>query len=221
MTQAAIITAVYDDYDDLRPVLPQSGLDVEWICVTDKPRQAHGWRVVVQPKPGMHRNLAAKEPKCAPWRYTDASMSIWIDASFRVISDRFAVESLMSANPIAQYAHPARDCIYDEVEACREQPKYQSLALRAQAEAYRAQGHPEHWGLWANGIIVRRHVPEVRAFGEAWLDEIAAWGFQDQVSGPFCLRRKGLAPSLLPGSIFDGRWLSYGGSNRHAASVPQ
>lgn len=219
--QAAIITAIYGDYDELRPVLTQAGIDVEWICVTDRPRQAHGWRIVVQPKPTLHRNVAAKEPKCAPWRYTTAGMSIWIDGSFRVTSDRFAVEALMVANPIAQYAHPQRECIYDEVEHCREHPKYAALALRSQADAYRAQGHPERWGLWAGGVIARRHTPEVRSFGESWLNEIDQWGFQDQISGPFCLRRAGLSPSPLPGSIFDGRWLSYEGSNRHAASVPQ
>ena len=45
--QAAIITAIYGDYDELRPVLPQVGLNVEWICVTDRQREAHGWRIVV------------------------------------------------------------------------------------------------------------------------------------------------------------------------------
>ncbi len=219
--QAAIITAIYGDYDELKPVLPQAGLDVEWICVTDKPRQAHGWRVVVDPKVGVHRNTAAKEPKCAPWRYTDAGMSIWVDGSIQVLSDRFAVETLLVANPIAQYVHPQRDCIYDEAEHCREHPKYASLALRAQADSYRAQGHPEHWGLWASGVIARRHEPEVRAFGEAWLEEIACWGFQDQISEPFCLRRKGLCPWPIPGNIFDGRLISYEGSSRHASGAPQ
>lgn len=219
--QAAIITAIYDDYDELKPVFPQAGLDVEWVCVTDRPRAALGWRIVVQPKQGVHPNIAAKEPKCAPWRYTDAGMSIWIDGSFRVTSERFAVEALFAANPIAQYLHPSRDCLYDEAVHCHNQPKYTNLRLTKQAMAYLDAGHPKHWGLWASGVIARRHVPEVRAYGAAWLEEIAAWGFQDQISAPYCLRRKGLAPTALPGNIFDGRWLSYEGSNRHAATVPQ
>jgi C4-dicarboxylate transporter, DctQ subunit len=30
-----------------------------------------------------------------PWKYTDAPVSIWVDASFRVMSDRFAVEDYL------------------------------------------------------------------------------------------------------------------------------
>ncbi len=219
--QVAIITAIYDDYDELKPALHQLGLDVEWICVTDRPRPANGWKIVVAPKKGVHPNLSAKEPKCLPWRYTEATRSIWIDASFRVISDEFAVQALANAYPINQYPHPRRDCLYSEAEHCQDQPKYARQPIREQVASYREQGHPEHWGLWASGVIARRHVHEVRAFGEEWFGQIERWSFQDQISGPFCFRKCGFAPSPLPGTIFDGRWLSYEGSNRHAASIPQ
>lgn len=69
---AAVVTAVYDRYDTLKPALPQSGPKVDWVCVTDDPGlEADGWRIVVQPRPGVHPNRAAKHPKCEPWRYTE------------------------------------------------------------------------------------------------------------------------------------------------------
>jgi hypothetical protein len=118
MSDVAVISAVYDHYDDLKLVLPQSGVEVDWVFVTDDPaigakKAFQGWRVVYEPRPGVHPNRAAKHPKYEPWKYTDAPVSLWVDASFRVVSDRFAVEAtagLTEEEPIAQFAHPWRDC---------------------------------------------------------------------------------------------------------------
>lgn len=218
----AIITAIYDDYDELKPALPQVGVDVEWICVTDREREPNGWRIVVEPQLGMHPNLAAKMPKCMPWCYTDAPLSIWIDGSFRVVSERFALEAAGCAGTIAQYVHPLRSCIYQEAEHCRDQPKYRSQLLHLQAAAYRLHGHPENWGLWSAGVVAMHNtMPIVREFGSTWLEHIQGWSFQDQISEPFCLRRAGLRPVSFPGSLFDGNWVRYEGSNRHGAGIPQ
>lgn len=218
----AIITAIYDDYDVLKPALPQVGVDVEWICVTDREREPNGWRIVVEPQLGVHPNLASKVPKCVPWCYTAAPLSIWLDGSFRVVSERFAAEAAACAAPIAQYVHPARSCIYQESDHCSDQPKYRSQSLHLQTAWYRRHGHPEDWGLWAAGVIAIRNTdPAVRLFGAQWLEHIRCWSFQDQISEPFCLRRAGLRPVSFPGSLFDGNWVSYEGSNRHAATIAQ
>jgi hypothetical protein len=116
VANVALITAIYDSYDGLKPVMPQVGVDAEWIVVTDSTPHAElaeGWTIVHEPRPGVHPNRAAKHPKYEPWKYTDAPVSIWVDASFRVVSDRFAVEAvagLTDEEPIAQFAHPWRDC---------------------------------------------------------------------------------------------------------------
>lgn len=216
--EAALITAIYGAYDALKPVLPQAGMDVEWILITDSTpcaEDAEGWTIVHDPHPGVHPNRAAKNAKFRPWEYTEAPASIWIDASFRVLSDRFAVEALAYAEPIAQFPHPWRDCLYNEAEASVGLPKYEGEPIAKQADYYRAVGHPEHWGLWAAGVIGRRHTAEVRQLGAAWAHEVAVWSFQDQISQPYALREAGLRPNALPGTHFANDWLSYEGSGRH------
>src|SRR3546814_20244457 len=69
----------------LKPVMPQHGADVEWICVTDgaphpDAEAAEGWTLVCEPHNGVHPNRAAKRAKFAPGEYTAASCSIWVDA---------------------------------------------------------------------------------------------------------------------------------------------
>lgn len=218
---AAVITAIYDAYDTLKPVLPQDGLNVDWVLVTDDPSfrgGALGWRAVYEPRPGVHPNRAAKRPKFLPWEYTDAPVSVWVDASFRVVSPSFATEALAMADPIAQFGHPWRDCLFDEVTECIAIAKYKYPpgTLAGQAQRYRDAGHPEHWGLWATGVIARRHDDSrVKQLGHRWLEEVEQWSFQDQVSHPFVIREAGLRPTLFPGSHLANGWVAYEGSDRH------
>lgn len=215
----AILTAVYDGYDVVRPALHQMGVRAEWICITDDAAlRPEGWDVIGLPRRGVHPNRAAKEAKLRPWRFTEAPVSIWIDASFRVVSTSFALEvaSLVDRDdPVAQFLHPWRDCVYTEAEASADLSKYAGEPIRDQAEHYRREGHPEGWGLWAAGVIVRRHTPAVLRFGDRWANEVARWSFQDQVSEPVALRATGLRPRPLQGTHFANPWLRYEGSGRH------
>ena len=217
MTAVAVITAIYDGYDTLKPVLPQDGVDVDWVLVTDTvPADPLGWRVVHDPQPpGMWPSRAAKEPKFRPWEYTPAPASIYLDASFRITSPLFAVEALALADPIAQFEHPWRDCIYDEADASERLLKYVGQPVTEQADSYLAAGHPPNWGLWASGVIARRHTPEIMKLGAAWTAETDAWTLQCQISQPYVLRNLGLRPASLPGDHFTNPWLAYEGSARH------
>lgn len=211
-----IISAVYDGYDTVKPALAQAGLEVDWVLVTDhEPGAARGWRVVVEPQPDVPPNRAAKAPKFEPWKYTDAPASIWIDASFRVTSPDFAAEALAYAKPVAQFTHPWRDCLYAEAVEIAALGKDPEGVAAWQTKRYREAGHPVGWGLWASGVIVRRHTAAVKRMGAAWAGEVGSGSARDQVSQPFVLRETKLRPASLPGTHLANRWLAYEGSGRH------
>lgn len=215
----AVFTAVYNEYDTLKPFPKQDIEGVETFCLTDDPvLLGSGWnRIVLEPMGGVHPNRAAKRSKCCPWEYTNADIVIWIDASIHVTSTSFVREIAEYAAPLAHFLHPERDCIYDEADISLSMPKYALEPIRKQVDHYRERGHPAHWGLWATGISVRRHTPEVEAYGKAWLSEIDEWSYQDQISHPPMLREHGLRPVTIPGGFFAGQnpWLGYEGSLRH------
>jgi len=218
MADAAVITANYGAYDVLKPVLWQEGLDAEWVLVTDDgsiPDGHLGWRVVYEPRPGVPPARAAKHPKFRPWEYTDAPASVWIDGSIRVTSPRFAAAALASADPIAQFAHPDRDCIYTEAEVAAAIPRYAGEPIVEQAASYREAGHPEHWGLWAATVIARRHTDDVQVLGEVWTAEVDRWSYEDQISQPVILRNLGLRPAVLPGYYRANQWLRLEASGKH------
>jgi hypothetical protein len=219
MADVAVVTALYGAYDTLKPVLPQTDLKVDWVLVTDDPTLrggALGWRTVYLPRPGVHPNRAAKVPKLFPWEFTSATQSVWLDASFRVISPDFVTGALALADPIAQFVHPERDCVYAEAEASAKLAKYAGQDFDAQTAEYRERGHPEHWGLWAGGVIARKH-GDVNIFNcsEQWNELITHGTFQDQVSQPVALRCNGLRPASVPGWHLGNDWVRYEGSGRH------
>jgi hypothetical protein len=219
---AAVVQALYGGYDTLKPVMPQEGPDVDWVLVTDDlsiRSGTLGWRVVHLPRPGVHPNRAAKGPKLFPWEHTSASASVWLDASFRVTSPDFVAEALAHttvSDPVAQFVHPWRDCVYTEAEESAKLAKYAGEDFEPQVKDAREQGHPDHWGLWATGVIARRHDDDqVIDLGDVWADLIDRFTFQDQVSQPVALRVAGLRPVPLPGTHFANPWLTYEGSERH------
>lgn len=213
MSTVTVITAIYGGYDSLKEPEPQT-VDVEWICVTDDPGlKSDAWKVVVEPRPELHPRMAAKAPKFCPHLYAPATPTIWIDAAFRVAAPDFAARmlDLLNRSSWAMFAHPWRDCIYDEANASVELLKYRGQPIGEQVAAYRELGHPAHGGLWATGVIGRRFSEPATRLGRAWWEECERWTIQDQLSFPFLTRLFAIRPVAIPGDIYQTAWLRYEG----------
>jgi hypothetical protein len=234
-----------DDYDSLKPILAQDGASVDWLCLTDSKRirdeaEFHterladegayvqglkhptGWHIIYYARGAdEHPNRAAKRPKMHPGMYTGAGASVWLDASFQVVSPRFVVDTVTAAaeseHGIAQFKHPWRDCLYAEASESMALPKYadEVPAIVRQIGDYSSGHMPNNWGLWATGIIARVHTRPVLDWGRMWGKQIDAYSYQDQISHPYALWRAGLRPVSLPGDHFNNPWVAYQGSARH------
>lgn len=225
-TKVTIITSVTDGYDTLKRQTEQVGIDAEWIAVTDGTEVAeegHPWEIInvehwATEKDVSHPNRLAKIAKTQPWLFgAEASHSIWIDASYRITSPVFAFQTIPMATPVAQFLHPWRQCIYREAVASLELPRYleERDRISAQVNEYEEIGHPANWGLWATGVIIRKHTDDVIDMSLMWLNEIRRWSYQDQLSEPVALRLCDLRPQALPGDHINNPWLKYEGSARH------
>lgn len=203
--RVAVLTSCYDAYDPVVAPRPQN-LDIDWICVTDGKAgpPPPPWREVIEPRPHMPPRMAAKVARCRPDLYTDADVTVWLDASARLRRGD-SVEQLVGQlgdGLIAQWVHPGRTTIAAEAEVSALMRKYAGQPMRQQVDAYYAEGFPEP-GLWATGCIVRRAGESMAALGDAWLREMCRWSWQDQISLPFVLWKLGVAPvALSPGSLW-------------------
>lgn len=201
MADISIVSASLGGYDVIRPQAAQD-VHVDWWMVTDgdvpAPWTAVPWKTCGDPR------LAAKAPKMTPagLPVTLARHVVWIDANMEVTAASFAREAVDAIRDgVAVWRHPERDCIYDEADASiRLAPaKYAHLPIVEQVDAYRAEGHPAHGGLYACGTVAW-DLDDERALrlGAAWLVECARWTIQDQLSFPVVCRRLGVTPGVFP-----------------------
>ena len=76
-------------------------------------------------------------------------------------------------------------------------------------------GHPEHFGLWANGFIVRRHNAATAALNERWWDLFQSGCERDQISFPVALRESGVGiETIRHTDIYGSEFVKF---NWHAA----
>jgi len=199
VTRVCVMTAVFGGYDSPRPFRAQD-IACDAILIADEPMVVPGWRTVAAARPwGASPRMAAKEPRCLPHRWTDADIVIWIDGHIEVISESFVRELVaqLDGGALGMFRHAFHTTISEEAALASRLPKYVTYDLVAQANHYIADGHPDAWGMWATGVMIRRPAETV-SFGEAWLEEIKRWGPEDQISLPYVLRRTIGYPVDLP-----------------------
>jgi hypothetical protein len=202
MGSVVVYTALFGAHDELKQQPAITG--VNYVCFTDQKSAARGWEVIPVQSSSPDR-LAAKDPKMQPHRWVRHwRRSIWIDASVQILTSKFITTALDAMNDgLAFFAHPDRDCIYDEAELSKTIAKYDPSQIDAQIQRYRAEGFPEHAGLWACGIIAREHKRPVKRLGGRWLDRCRTESVQDQISLPPLLRSMRINPGTIPGNLWD------------------
>jgi REP element-mobilizing transposase RayT len=202
--RASVVTASYGGVDAVLHRQAAQDITVDWICFTDNPNLTvpPPWRKVVEPAQHEHPCLAAKVHKMTP--HVETTDVVWIDASHEITSKSFVREALEARRDgVAAFKHPRRDCIYDEADASLgsegQGGKYDSQPLLEQVAHYRTEGHPEHGGLWACGVVAWDLAnPNAVELGKAWLAENVRWSWQDQLSLPVAARRLGITPGVFP-----------------------
>ncbi len=217
--RVAVYTTIFGNYNYLLPVMKQS-VDADFFCITDNVDIEHGtafgqagdgqrWKIIPieYPTKDLPDRLRAKFFKLFPWEaYTldRYDIMIFIDGSIGITSPDFVrhcLDSLGEAD-MALYAHPERDCIYDEAQASKPLIKYQRQNIDGQIAFYNSI-YPKHGGLYACGVMVRRIQSEtIRSLMGKWWWEIIKWTTQDQLSFPVICKLSKFVPNLIPGNQY-------------------
>ena len=209
-----VMTAIFGGYDVPWPLLAQD-VECDAILITDDPElQVPGWRTVhwtgvrgwrFADEPPLPPRLAAKVPRCRPDRWTDAEHIVWLDGHLSVTSPSLIRELVaeLGDGDIGAFRHHFHTTITEEAALASELPKYEGWDLQRQAKTYLEAGHPDDYGLWTTGVMVRRPRRTI-TFGNAWQDEIDIFGPEDQISLPWALRATGTEMVDL---AFEGWWV--------------
>jgi len=215
---AAVVSSIYGGYDELCPPAPQP-VPVDWVMVTDAPVSCPPWRVVAEPRPWLTPRIASKIPRADPGRYTGADIVIYLDANI-VIGEGLVplLAGALGDAPLMMVPTDDRDytktfgwgsCwsgLRDEAAYSATMPKYEGHPIREQAEHYAAAGHPDDWGNWATGLMIRSR--DCVNFGDLWLAEIMRWGGECQLALSHVLWQMGLKPASLPLGVWNASGFS-------------
>jgi hypothetical protein len=216
--RVCLYTALYGDYDTLRPVMPQAWDDGRADCLafTDQVRpgdRAEGWQVIVTPRPEAHPRMQAKFFKLNPHKcLRDYDLSVWVDASLRVHSPHLVrdLARYVKESAVAFFPHRWRTRLADELAAHLPLRKYAGLPIREQVASYFAEGYAEQTPLLECTCIVRRHNDRaVRELDEAWWGENQRWTYADQLSLPYVLWKLGTPYTQLPFNLDEQPWFRW------------
>lgn len=123
--------------------------------------------------------------------FPEYEYSLWIDSNIDVLTpavfeDVYA--AIKNKQKIAIAPHPARDCIYDEIDACLLLKKDDPKLMNSQIEAMKKDGFPAHFGLFETNIMLRKHSDKViQKAMKDWWSWIEKYSKRDQLSLTYVL----------------------------------
>lgn len=129
---------------------------------------------------------------------------MWIDANVRDPKSWLNIETKkqLEIYDFVLFDHPNRKTIRREVKESRKFVKYNQAVLELQLKWYLEQGFPDNIGLWACGIIARKHNDENIDFGNSWFLENARWSIQDQISFAYLAWEREFSFGIFPGNLW-------------------
>lgn len=206
----AVYTAIFGDYDTLAPVqFP----DVPHYCFTDTPQGADGWQEIIVPASHDGGKLDALAYKTEVHRWLGHDVVIWQDGCGLLKQHPRKIAKLLGSNDIAAFAHPSRDCVYQEANAVVELGKAPGDVVSKQARHLRQRGYPERGGLHATGLVVRRQTQAVKKFNQEWWDHCRAFSSRDQLSFDCALWKQWLDIAAIPGNLWNNPYIDFRGHN--------
>jgi hypothetical protein len=164
--------------------------------------QRHGVEVIHDPLDGLDPARASRRAKLRPHlHFPEAEWSLWLDNKSRL---KRAPEAILAAcreqSDAAFFAfrHFRRDCVYDELQTCRELGLDASAVLKERERTYRAEGMPAHAGLIEGHFLLRRHhAPDLVRFGERWFEQVLRHSRRDQIAFAYLAWRLGLRYEVI------------------------
>jgi hypothetical protein len=215
-----VYTAISNNYDTLQdPEFYSASCD--YVCFSDDPHlQSQYWSIRLLDNDMEEPTRRAKQPKILPHLYfPDYEYSVWVDGNLTIVGDvQELVEQYLIDHDLALFKHPdGRDCIYQEVEACIRYRKDSEETIRRQEARYRVLNYPEHNGLPACMVILRRHNrPDLIRVMEDWWDEIVHYSKRDQLSFSFVAWKNSTSYTLIDDNARNNRYFRW---RPHASAV--
>ena len=201
----AIYTAISGNYDKLRPHPLVKGC--QFIAFVDEPEKyaSEGWelRKLIPCHSDPSRN-SKRYKIMAHEVLPETKHSLWMDGNL-ILQDRFSMNRLirkfLAEHDIALFKHRKKNCAYREAKTCKRCRFDDPAVIDKQMARYQSERYPKRHGLTENGVILRRHTPEIAQLENVWWKEICEGSKRDQLSLGYAMWKTRVTCAILPGTV--------------------
>lgn len=205
-----VYTAIFGGKDKVENFV-WHGDPKECVCFTDSDEKNPAITVTKCPELRENSVLSAKIFKMFPYLFFKCDYSIWLDGNMR-IKEGFDAQKLLDTylvkTDLALYAHPFKDCVYDEIDGGLILKNKSWPFFLKQKKDYQRTGLPPNSGLASCGFLLRRHTPVLKSFCEAWWTDLLKYTIRDQPSFGFTAWKLKYPYTVILGSINDNEYFS-------------
>ena len=132
--------------------------------------------------------------------FGNVGYACYIDGNICPVSDLSVYADVIDPSVgFAMHYHSTRDCIYEEIKACKAMKKGDPAKLTAQIKKYSGEGFPQRYGmLECNMFVVDLHNPVAKKIFQMWWDELnRSQSGRDQIALPYVLWKNNIAVSTV------------------------
>ena len=158
-SKLVVYTCIVGEYDTFRFPLFYNE-DVDYYVFTDQDIESDGKMKVVDIRTfdeygQLSPTAMNRKIKMLPQQYLkEYDCSLYVDGNIQVVADVYPMLCNMAGAVLGIHTHAARDCAYMEGDAVKLVHKGDPQKINAQLARYRAEGFPEHFGLFQNSILI-------------------------------------------------------------------
>jgi hypothetical protein len=213
MPKYVVYTAIFNNYDTLKEPLCKSS-EIDYVCFTDNYKlKSKIWRIIYYNNTKLSASLNNRYLKIlGPYNeLKDYDYSIYIDGSILIKKDLSILFLKNIENPLVNFKHPQRNCLYDEIEQCLVERRGNIQGLYRQALYYLKMEMPYNYQLSDNKVFLRNHHSDIiRKVMFEWWEEVQRFSGRDQVCLPYILWRNDLQYKFFKEKIDSNKYLVVG-----------
>ena len=188
--KAIIYTASVGSYDNL--IIPTClDFDVDYVFFTDNKELLSKTDTVWEFRPLKYSEM--DNVRNARWHKTHphilfpkTEISVWIDSNIKIKTNflyKKINEFIKSDSKFSISKHFCRNCIYEELESCKNHGKDDYQIMQEQIQFIKNDSYPENAGLFETFILLRKHNdPLLIKLSEDWWTMIKNYSRRDQLS---------------------------------------
>ncbi len=199
-----VYTCVTGGYDNIVQPVHCHPQNVDFIAFSDNENiEAKGWTVKTLPDKVKEIQGNAERNrylKMHPSVVGDYDYAIYVDGVVEIFSD--LTNMINVVNPVyglAIHVHPDKDCIYNEVEWCKQNHRGNAEKMDEMLKEYSNEGFPKCYGLLECPVILSdlHNEKGLNILDEWWNEHQKRETGRDQLTLPYVLWKDGIAVSEI------------------------